>query len=48
MMMEKQQADLERFARFLAEMIAKYGVEVLAEIDNETEDADNTGTTTAA
>ena len=47
-MMEKQQAGLDRFAYFLAEMIAKYGVEVLAEIDNEKEDADNTGTTTAA
>ena len=48
MMMEKQQADLERFARFLAEMIAKYGMEVLAEIDREKEDPDNTGTTAAA
>ena len=48
MMMEKQQADLERFAHFLAEMIAKYGVDVLAEIDHEKEDPDNTGTTTAA
>ena len=48
MMTANQQADLDRFARFLAEMIAKYGVEVLAEIDREKEDADNTGTTTAA
>ena len=48
MMTAEQQADLERFAHFLAEMIAKYGMDVLAEIDNEKEDADNTGTTTAA
>ena len=34
-MMEKQQADLGRFAHFLGEMIAKYGVEVLAEINQE-------------
>ena len=48
MMTEKQQADFDRFAHFLAEMIAKYGMDVLAEIDNETEDADNIGTTSAA
>ena len=48
MMTANQQADLDRFAHFLGEMIAKYGVDVLAEIDNEKEDADNTGTTAAA
>ena len=48
MMTANQQADLDRFAHFLGEMIAKYGVDVLAEIDHEKEDSDNTGTTTAA
>ena len=47
-MMEKQQADFERFAHFLAEMIAKYGMEVLAEINHEKEGPNSTGTTTAA
>ena len=31
MMTAEQQAGLERFAHFLGEMIAKYGVDVLAE-----------------
>ena len=48
MMTAEQQADFDRFAHFLAEMIAKYGVDVLAEIDHEKEDPGNTGTTTAA
>ena len=48
MMMEKQQADLDRFAHFLGEMIAKYGVEVLAEINQEKREPDDKCTTTAA
>ena len=47
-MMEKQQADLDRFAHFLGEMIAKYGVEVLAEINQEKREPDDKCTTTAA
>ncbi len=48
MMTANQQADLNRFAHFLGDMIAKYGVEVLAEIDREKEDPNNIGTTAAA
>lgn len=48
MMTAKQQADFERCAYFIAEMIAKYGAEVLEEIAKEKGDPDNTGTITAA
>lgn len=47
MMTAKQQADFERCAHFLAEMIAKYGAEVLDEIAKDKEGPDNTGTTAA-
>lgn len=47
MMTEKQRADFERCAYFIAEMIAKYGAEVLEEISKE-KDSDNTGAITAA
>lgn len=47
MMTEKQQADFERCAYFIAEMIAKYGAEVLEEISKK-KDSDDTDTITAA
>ena len=48
MMTEKQQADFDRCAYFIAEMIAKYGTDVLDEIAKEKRDPHNTGTITAA
>ena len=47
MMTAKQQADFKRCAYFIAEMITKYGVEVLEETANEKTEADNTDTTVA-
>ena len=48
MMTEKQQADFDRCAYFITEMIAKYGTDVLDEIVKEKRDPDNTGTITTA
>ena len=47
MMTAKQQADFKRCANFIAEMIAKYGAEVLEETANKKTEVNNTATTVA-
>ncbi len=47
MITAKQQADFKRCAYFIAEMIVKYGAEVLEETANEKAEVDNTNTSAA-